>query len=53
MVVTYTFNPSTKKQADLYEVEASQVYRASSRVARATQKDTVSKKQDKQKYDFY
>ena len=46
-VAVHTFNPSTQeaeKQVDLCEFEASLVYRESSRTARATQRNPVSKK---------
>jgi hypothetical protein len=53
-VVAHAFNPSTwgwgwrQRQEDLCEFEASLVYRASSRTARATQRISVSKtKQNK------
>ena len=52
-MVGHAFNPSIgrQRQADLCEFEASLVYRASSRTARATQRNPVSKKQtNKQKY---
>jgi hypothetical protein len=42
-VVAHAFNPST------WEAEASLVYRVSSRTARATQRNPVSKKQNKTK----
>jgi hypothetical protein len=37
-----------QKQEDLYEFEASPVYRISSRTARATQREAVSKQQQQQ-----
>lgn len=40
-----------QRQVDLYELEASLVYKASSRTARVTQRNHVSKK--KQKYIIY
>ena len=45
-VVVYAFSSSSQKQkwADLYEFEASLVYRASSRIARATHRETLSRK---------
>jgi hypothetical protein len=45
MVVVHTFNPSiqTQRQVDLCELEASLVYRMSSRRARATQRNPVLK----------
>ena len=38
-----------KRQADLCELEASLVYKVSSRTARATERNPVSKNQNKQK----
>jgi hypothetical protein len=48
-VVAYVFNPSTwKAEAGVsLEFEASLVYRVSSRTARATQRNPVSKKKKK------
>ena len=50
VVVVCAFNSSTgrQRQADLCGFEASLVYRAGSRTARATQKDSVSDKTNKQ-----
>jgi hypothetical protein len=48
--VGLTFNPALRRQRqkDLYEIEASMVYISSSRLSRATQRDSVSKtKQNK------
>ena len=42
-MVTHIFNPSIQRQADVCEFEASLLYRASSRRARATQRNLVSK----------
>ncbi|KAL6032635.1 hypothetical protein STEG23_033710, partial [Scotinomys teguina] len=39
VVVAHTFNPSTQKQMDLYEFQASLVYSLSSRTAKATQRN--------------
>jgi hypothetical protein len=39
-------------QADLCEFEASLVYRVSSKIARATQRNPVSKKKKKKKSEF-
>ncbi|EGW07661.1 hypothetical protein I79_013644 [Cricetulus griseus] len=44
--MVHTFNPSTRgrqRQEDLCEFKASLVYRASSRTARATQRNSVSR----------
>ena len=48
--MAHTFSPSTweAKAGEDHEFEASLVYRASSRTARATQKNPVSKNQNKQ-----
>jgi hypothetical protein len=43
MVVVHTFNPSTR-EAEAGELETSLIYKVSSRTARATQKNPVSKK---------
>jgi hypothetical protein len=45
-VAAHTFNPciGRQRQADICEFEASLVYRASSRTAKATQRNPVSKK---------
>ena len=50
-LVAHTLNPNTwgQTQADLYEFEASLVYRVSSRTARATQRNPVSKNKNKTK----
>jgi hypothetical protein len=50
-VVAHTFNPSTLggRGRQISEFEASLVYRVSSRTARATQRNPVSKKQKKKK----
>ena len=60
MVVAHAFNPSTWKQrhVDLSEYEKNPIYKASSRTARATQKNPVSNKQQnkakkKQKKEKY
>jgi hypothetical protein len=50
MVVVHTFSPSTwEAKADIFlcELEASLVYTASWRPARATQKNSISKRQNK------
>jgi hypothetical protein len=47
MMVAHTFNTST--QVDLCEFETSLLYRASSRTARATQRNPVSKQKPKPK----
>lgn len=49
-VVSQIFNPSTQEagQTDLLEFKASLIYTASSRPARATLWNPVSKKTDKQ-----
>ena len=44
-MVAHTFNPSTQEQMNLCELEASLVYKVSSRIARATQRNPVSNKQ--------
>jgi hypothetical protein len=45
-VVVHVFNPSTQEaEAGGFEFEASLVYKMSSRTARATQRNPVSKKQ--------
>ena len=41
-----------QRQADLYEFETSLVYKASSRIARATQRNSVSKNKTKTKPDL-
>jgi hypothetical protein len=46
-MVAKAFNPSTGEAEDLCEFEASLVYKASSRTARATQRDPVSKQHNK------
>ena len=43
-MVAHAFNLGRQKQADLCEFEASLDYRASSRTARATQRNPVSKR---------
>jgi hypothetical protein len=49
-VVAHTFNPSTwEAEAGGFEFEASLVYKVSSRTARVTQRNPVSKKQTKKK----
>ena len=50
-VVAHAFNPALRRQRqeDLCEFEASLYYRASSRTARATQKNPFSKNQKKKK----
>jgi hypothetical protein len=47
-VVLHTFIPSTQ-DAEASKVKASLVYRASSRTARATQRNLVSKREQKRK----
>jgi hypothetical protein len=46
--VAHTFNPSTQ-EAEAGEFEVSLVYGVSSRIARATQRNPVSKEQNKTK----
>jgi hypothetical protein len=47
-VVAHAFNPSTREaEAGGFEFQASLVYRVSSRTGRATQRNPVSKKQNK------
>jgi hypothetical protein len=47
-VVAHAFNPSTQEaEAGGFEFEASLVYRVSSRTARATQRNPVSKNKNK------
>ena len=49
-MVVHTFNPSTweaEEGADFCEFKASLVYRVSSRTAKATQSNPVSKNRDK------
>jgi hypothetical protein len=49
-VVAQAFNPSTwEAEAGEVEFEASLIYRVSSRTARATQRNPVSKKKKKKK----
>ena len=50
-MVAHAFNPSTQEaeQADLFKFEASLVYETSFRTARATQRNSASKKQNKTK----
>jgi hypothetical protein len=49
-MVVHTFNPSTwEAEAGGFEFEASLVYRVSSRTAKATQRNPVSKNQKKKK----
>jgi hypothetical protein len=49
-VVAHTFNPSTREaERQASEFEASLVYKVSSRTARATQRNPVSKKKKKKK----
>jgi hypothetical protein len=49
-VVAHAFSPSTweVEQAEFWVLQASLVYRVSSRTTRATQRNPVSKKQKKQ-----
>ena len=51
MVVGDACNPSTQRQrqGDLYEFEASLVYRVSSRTAKDTQINTILKKKERRK----
>ena len=42
-IKAHTFNPNTQTEAELCEFEVSQVYRVSSRTARATQRNPVLK----------
>jgi hypothetical protein len=51
VVVANTFNPSTLggRGRQIFEFEASLVYKVSSRTARATQRNPVSKNQKKKK----
>ena len=44
-MVVHTFNPSTWEAEAGYELKASLVYSVSSRIARATQRNPVLKKQ--------
>jgi hypothetical protein len=55
VVVVHTFNPSTweAEAGGSLEFEASLVYRVSSRTARATQKNPVSKKKKKPDESHY
>lgn len=47
--VGHAFNPSTKqKQVDLCELEDSLVYRASSKTARAAQRNCLNKQRNKE-----
>jgi hypothetical protein len=47
-VVVHAFNPSTREaEAGGFEFEVSLVYKVSSRTARATQRNPVSKNQNK------
>jgi hypothetical protein len=49
-IVAHAFNPSTREaERQISEFEASLVYRVSSRTARATQRNPVSKNQKKKK----
>ena len=48
-MVARTFNPSIPEAKALSEFEASLVYRVSSRTTRATQKNPVSKKKQRNK----
>ena len=50
-MVVYAFNPSTwrQRQVDICELEASLVYRVSSRIVKATQRNPVSKNKNKNK----
>jgi hypothetical protein len=53
-VVAHAFNPSTREAGrQISEFEASLVYRVSSRTARATQRNLVSKNQKKKKKSIY
>ena len=47
-MVVNTLNPALRRQSqvNICEIKASLVYRVSSRIARATQRNPVSKKQD-------
>jgi hypothetical protein len=44
-MVAHTFNPSTQEQMNLCELEASLVYKVSSRIAMATQRNPISNTQ--------
>ena len=48
-VVAHAFNPSTGRGRQISEFDASLVYKVSSRTARATQRNPVSKKQTNKK----
>jgi hypothetical protein len=48
-VVAHAFNLTTREQRWISEFEASLVYKVSSRTARATQRNPVSKKTNKPK----
>jgi hypothetical protein len=49
-VVAHAFNPNTREAEAASEFEASLVYKVSSRIARATQRNPVSKKQQQKKH---
>jgi hypothetical protein len=51
-VVEHTFNPSRGRGRRISEFEASLVYKVSSRIARAIQRNPVSKKQKTNKKNY-